>query len=126
MSPHRCHRSMCEDNFANQKWSQQDSKFAAALKFNFGSATTTARVRGAGGRAGQGAAVWRLWLNYGKMWRGGHHGSTVAAPWQHHGVTVGVTAVHGEAMMSMPGNTQQNIQNLISTDSKSRYLISIY
>ena len=76
---------MCEDNFANQKWSQQDSKFAAALKFNFGSATTTARVRGAGGRAGQGAAVWRLWLNYGKMWRGGHHGSTMAAPWRHCG-----------------------------------------
>ena len=50
----------------------------------------------------------------------------MAAPGQHHGVTVGVTAVHGEVMMSMPGNTQQNIQKLISTDSKSRYLISIY
>ena len=95
---------MCEDNFANQKWSQQDSKFAAALKFNFGSATTTARVRGAGGRAGQGRGprCGGCGLIMGKC------GGVVimAAPWQHHGVTVGVTAVHGEAMMSMPGNTQ--------------------
>ena len=79
---------MCEDNFANQKWSQQDSKFAAALKFNFGSATTTARVRGAGGRAGQG----RAGQGRGPRCGGcglimGKCGGVVimAAPWRHRG-----------------------------------------